>query len=319
MSSSKRAWRRRIGRVSVYQRGEQYWIYYRQGKQFRYPVGTDREESLALGAKVNAQLAEGAPTLLSFHPIDLDVLIRKWLDHHEQIRRSSLATAQRYRTAVAHLARYVESTRGNLRAERLDASLAEGFVRYLRTTPVSPNGHKNTQKRTMWDKGVVFVLESCRALFSFARDQRHLPAYSPNPFTGLAIDRMRIEDAKPIRPLTAEQEIEFFKACDGWQFRVFFLLAFTGLRVGELTQRYAALRASTSRACTSRRFQHSTSSSREGRDWPAFGRRIHGRTGLAYRAGHRRPLRCRAREIDSTIMSGGRLLSRTCGHTGNSE
>jgi integrase len=235
MSSSKPAWRRRIGRVSVYQRGERYWIYYRQGKQFRYPVGTDREEALALGAKVNAQLAEGAPTLLSFHPIDLDVLIRKWIDHHEQIRRSSLATAQRYRTAVAHLARYVESTRGKLRADRLDASMAEGLVRYLRTTPVSPNGHKNTEKRTMRDKGVVFVLESCRALFNFARDQRHLPAYSPNPFAGLAIDRMRIEDAKPIRPLTAEQEIEFFKACDEWQFQVFFLLAFTGLRVGELT------------------------------------------------------------------------------------
>ncbi len=37
MSSSKPAWRRRIGRVSVYQREERYWIYYRQGKQFRYP------------------------------------------------------------------------------------------------------------------------------------------------------------------------------------------------------------------------------------------------------------------------------------------
>jgi integrase len=82
---------------------------------------------------------------------------------------------------------------------------------------------------------VVFVLGSCRSLFNFAREQRHLPAYAPNPFAGLAIDRMRIEDAKPVRPFTPEQEVEFFRACDDWQFRVFFLLAFTGLRVREFT------------------------------------------------------------------------------------
>lgn len=234
MPSSKREWRRRIGRVTAYQRGQRYWIYYRQGRQIRQPVGTDRDEALTLAAKINAQLAEGAPTALAFQPINVDVLIDKWLDHHEQIRRSSVTTVSRYRTAVAHLKRFVQSLRGGLRAHRFDASMAEDFVRYLRTSEVSPNGHKNAKKRAMRDKGVIFVLEACRALFNFARNQRHLPAYAPNPFTGLSIDRMPIEDAKPIRPLTPEQEVAFFKACDEWQFRVFFLLAFTGLRVGEL-------------------------------------------------------------------------------------
>ena len=77
-------------------------------------------------------------------------------------------------------------------------------------------------------------METARALFNFARDQRHLPAYAPNPFTSLAIERMPVEDAKPIRPMSPDQEQAFFKACDAWQFRVFFLFAFTGLRVGEL-------------------------------------------------------------------------------------
>ena len=86
----------------------------------------------------------------------------------------------------------------------------------------------------MRDKGVIFTLETSRALFNFARDQRHLPAYTPNPFTSLAIERMPVEDAKPIRPMAPDQEREFFKACDEWRFRVFFLYAFTGLRVGEL-------------------------------------------------------------------------------------
>ncbi|MFH1418874.1 MAG: tyrosine-type recombinase/integrase [Planctomycetota bacterium] len=235
MSKNKRAWRRRVGRVSVYQRGNQYWIYYRQGKQVRRPTGDNRAEALTLAAKINAQIAEGAPTVLAFQPVELKDLIEKWLDHHEQVRRSSLATVRRYRTAVGHLGTYATSVHGSLRADRFTQALAEEFVRYLRTTKVPPNGHPNTQKRLMRSKGIVFILGTCRALFNFAREQRHLPAYAPNPFSRLAIERMPIDDAKPIRPMTSEQEVAFFKACDEWQFRVFFVLAFTGLRVGELT------------------------------------------------------------------------------------
>lgn len=235
MSKSNGKWRRRIGRVSVYRRGQHYWVYYRQGRQIRRPVGTCRSEALALASKVNAQLAEGAPTALAFRPVDLRELINRWLDHHEQVRRSSLVTVQRYRTAVGHLRNFVASARGNIRVDRFTSNMAEEFVRHLRTTEVTPNGHPNTQKRVMRDKGVVFILGTCRALFNFAREQRHLPAYAGNPFSGRRIERMPIEDAKPIHPLTAEEELAFFNACDGWQFNVFFVLAFTGLRVGELT------------------------------------------------------------------------------------
>ena len=101
MSQSKASWRRRVGRVTVYRRGTRFWIYYRQGRQIRKLVGTNRDEALALAAKVNAPLAEGAPTLLAFQPIDVKGLIAKWLEHHEDVRRSSLATVRRYGTASA--------------------------------------------------------------------------------------------------------------------------------------------------------------------------------------------------------------------------
>ncbi len=176
MSKTNGKWRRRIGRVSVYRRGQKYWMYYRQGRQICRPVGTCRSEALALASKVNAQLAEGAPTALAFRPVDLAELTGRWLDHHEQVRRSSLATVQRYRTAVGHLASFVASTRGNVRVDRFASNMAQEFARYLRTTRVAPNGHPNTQKRVMRDKGVVFILGTCRALFNFAREQRYLPA-----------------------------------------------------------------------------------------------------------------------------------------------
>ena len=162
MSQSKRTWRRRIGRVTVYLRGSRYWIYYRQGKQVRRPVGTNKEEALALAAKINAQLAEGAPTILAFQPIAVDALVAKWLDHHEHVRRSSLATVRRYRTAVGHLAGFVQRDFGKLRADRFDSSKAEDFVRHLRKAEVSPNGHANTQRRRMRDKGTQQIMP-CRS------------------------------------------------------------------------------------------------------------------------------------------------------------
>ena len=201
----------------------------------RRAVGIDRAGALALAARINAELAEGAPTSLAFRPVEIAGLIAKWLDHHEQVRRSSVATIRRYRTANQHFGGFVATRHGKQRADRFTTGMAEEFVRHLRTIQVAPNGHPNASRRALRDKGVVFVLQACRALFGFGAKQRHLPAYAPNPFSMLAIERMPIEDAKPIRPLTPQQEVVFFQACDTWQFPIFFVLAFTGLRVGELT------------------------------------------------------------------------------------
>ncbi len=133
MPQSKASWRRRVGRVTVYRRGTRYWIYYRQGRQIRKPVGTNRDDALALAAKVNAQLAEGAPTLLAFQPIDVKDLIAKWLEHHEDVRRSSLATVGRYGTAARHLANHVDGTYGKIRADRFDSFAISARSRSRRT------------------------------------------------------------------------------------------------------------------------------------------------------------------------------------------
>jgi hypothetical protein len=95
MATSKKAWRRRVGRVTVYQRGGRFWIYYRDCTPVRRPVGTSREEALAVAAKINAQLADGGPTMLAFQPIAVTEMIAKWLDHHEHVRRSPARTSPR--------------------------------------------------------------------------------------------------------------------------------------------------------------------------------------------------------------------------------
>jgi integrase len=120
-------------------------------------------------------------------------------------------------------------------ASLFHASQAEDFVRYLRALRVSPNGHPHTARRPLLDKGVRYILECCRALFGYAARRRHLPPYAENPFHTLGIDRIPVQETRPIELFTAEQERAFLESCDDWQFPLFLTLMLTGLRPGELT------------------------------------------------------------------------------------
>ncbi len=91
----------RIGSVSVYKHRSPWWLYYREnGAVRRRRASQDLEEARVMAAEVNAQLAGNRSTLFSFQPTRVDELTHCWLDYHEHVRRSSVATCQRYRTAV---------------------------------------------------------------------------------------------------------------------------------------------------------------------------------------------------------------------------
>jgi hypothetical protein len=82
----------------------------------------------------------GQRTLFSFQPVTVQELIARWLDHHENILRSSIATQDRYRTAAGHLLRFVERSHIMRLTHEVDA---EGFAAYLREVKIAPNGHAN--------------------------------------------------------------------------------------------------------------------------------------------------------------------------------
>jgi integrase len=225
----------RIGRVQGYLRSKVWYLCYHENGQRRRPrVGPDRNAARQLAAQVNAQLETGATTALSFEPVSIPELRRRWLEHHEQVLRSSVQTIDRYRTATDHLLRFLEQHPVR-QACHFRSSHAEQFVRHLRALRVSPNGHANTPRRPLMDKGLRYVLECCRALFNYAARRRHLPPYAENPFHELEIDRIPVEHARPIKLLTPVQERAFLEACDNWQFPLFLTLLLTGLRPGELT------------------------------------------------------------------------------------
>jgi len=229
---ARRCTRIRIGRVSLYEHHGAWWVYYRKGKQpVRRRICEDQASAERIAAELNSQLTSATPLLLDFVQIRVADLQRKFLEHHEQVLRSSVATINRYRTATQHLVDYATAEAGNPSVHEL-ATL--GFVAFLRCRRVSANGHANTAKRLLRDKGLQFIVEVCRSMIAFAQRQRHLPPYAVNPFSDVRTDRMRIEDAKPVFVFEADTEVRFLNAACDWEFAIHFTLAKTGMRPGEL-------------------------------------------------------------------------------------
>ena len=224
--------RKRVGRVSYYQHHGGWHLYYQQdGEAVRKRVADSEEAAAQLAAQVNAQLSSGAPTLFSFEPVAVPELRRRFLDYHEHVLGSSLATVRRYRAATRHLESFAAA---NGKPKHAHLISVDRFVRHLRTIKVAPNGHANSRKRLLRGKGIRYILEVCQSMYAYAAKKRHLPPYAANPFAELSLERMKVEDAKPIFLFEEETELAFFQAVDDWSFPIHFTLAKTGLRPGEL-------------------------------------------------------------------------------------
>ena len=222
-----------VGNVTVYLHHGAWWVYFSEGsRRVRRRIGESRKEAEIIAAQVNLQVTQGSPTLFSFQSILVSELRQHFLDYHEHVLKSSVATLARYRAATQHLDDFVVKQRRQPEAHEVRP---EAFATYLRQTEVAPNGHRNAMKRKLRDKGVQFILETCRSMYNFAIKRRHLPPYAGNPFSELPLDRLKIEDAKPIFVFNDATELAFFKAASDWAFPIHFTLAKTGLRVGELT------------------------------------------------------------------------------------
>ena len=140
-----RCTRFRVGRVSIYFHHSAWWVYYRQNeKQVRRRIGDGRAAAERVAAEVNAQLTVAAPTMFDFRPVGVDQLSKDFLEYHEHVLRSSVATICRYRAAIQHLVNYAASLPRLPAAHEVSAT---GFVALLRRQKVSPNGHSQSARR----------------------------------------------------------------------------------------------------------------------------------------------------------------------------
>jgi len=146
----------------VYLHHGAWWIYYREnGRPIRGKVAQKQNDAERIAAQINAQVTSGSPTLLSFEPISVPELRQQFLDYHEHVLKSSMGTVDRYRTATQHLENFVSQLP---RQPRLHEVRPAAFTVYLRKLEVAPNGHTHSAKRKLRDKGVQFILETCRSM-----------------------------------------------------------------------------------------------------------------------------------------------------------
>ena len=224
----------KIGRVHVYLRGKVWYIrYHEKGRRIQQRVGPNKSQTKQLAAEINSQVECGIPSAFGFEQCRLGDLRLRWLAHHEDIKRSSLATIARYRSATTHLIQFAEN-RSLPHPADFKSETVEQFVRYLRTKKVAANGHENSAKRCLRDAGVKYILQTCSNLFNYAKRHRHLPPYSDNPFLAIEVGNIPIGDAKPIEVLTRDEECRLLEICDTWQFPIMLTLLQTGMRPREL-------------------------------------------------------------------------------------
>jgi integrase len=102
----------RVGRVRAHRRGKVWYLtYFEQGRRRQPRVGPERDAARRMAAEINAQLECGAPSAVGFEGVAISELRKRWLDNHEYVRRSSLATIRRYEAATKPLLSFLDAVR----------------------------------------------------------------------------------------------------------------------------------------------------------------------------------------------------------------
>jgi len=225
----------RLGRVSIYRRGRNYWIYFRdKGRTIRKKIDGNLAVARATASQVNVHLEQGRSSPFSFQTKPISRVVKDFIEHCRVVRGLRIRSVQRYRAALDHFLDFVNTKPHLNNIDQVKESTVEEFVHYLRRKKRVRSGGTKGPKGKYKTGGVVFILSTCRTLFNYARKCRLLSPYEDNPFSNFPIEKMRSREPSSIEYINGGQISNFFKACDDWQFPLFFILNLYGLRAGEL-------------------------------------------------------------------------------------
>ncbi len=227
----------RIGPVTVYKRGETYYLYYRENrKSERRRVDGNLQVARATAAKVASALGENRPSPLGFDRTSPSALTAGYLDFVANVQKLAWRTQDRYRAALDRFGDFC--TAADIAAvDSINERTVEDFVRWLRGQTRTRNGAKKGKQGVYAVGGVKFILSTCRTAFNWAGRRRMLPPYAENAFSRFPIDNLRDVDTpdEGLQIFTPGQQKAFFAACNDWQRGIFQTLVTYGVRVGELT------------------------------------------------------------------------------------
>jgi integrase len=228
---------KRVGAVTIYQRGHTYYLYYREhGKSVRRRIEGNLAVAEATAGKIVQALAEGRSTPFAYGRTSPESMIDAYLDYVETVQKLSIGTVERYRAALTLFKRFCSE--GSVRQlDRINERVVDDFVAWLRVQKRTRNGAEKGAHKHYSVTGIEYVLSTSRTAFNWARRRKLFPPYQENPFSQIGKESLKDygHDAGKIVIFSPDQERDFFAACDEWQKGVFALLAAYGMRVGELT------------------------------------------------------------------------------------
>jgi site-specific recombinase XerD len=227
----------RIGKVTIYKRGEVFYLYYRQGGvSQRRKVEGNLAVARATAHKVMTALNDAKPSPVAYHRTSPEKMVHSYLDAVANVQKLALRTQDRYRAALDRFQDFCKAARlGTI--DSVQEATVEDFVKWLRGQKRTRNGARKGKRDAYQVGGVRFILSTCRTAFNWAARHRMLPPFADNPFTLFRIDKLTDDTEKvaKVKIFTPEQEQAFFARCSAWQKDIFEVLVRYGLRVGELT------------------------------------------------------------------------------------
>ena len=227
----------RLGKVTIYRRGKSYWLYFRDsGRSIRKKIDGSLATARATASQVNVHLEQGRSSPFSFQTKPISRVVKDFIEHCQVVRGLRIRSVQRYRAALDHFLEFVNTKPHLNNIDQVKEPTVEEFVHYLRRKKRVRSGEKTGHKDKYETGGIVFILSTCRTLFNYARKCRLLSPYEENPFSSFPVEKMRARQSSSSVDLLNSSELsKFFKACDNWQFSLFFILSLYGLRAGELS------------------------------------------------------------------------------------
>jgi hypothetical protein len=169
-----------------------------------------------------------------------DLTARFIADLHRRANAGAVdpATVRRYTAALAHYGAFCarpETQKAYPHVAGVNRDFRLAFAAFLAGRRTPPNGHPNAAARPM--KGQAFVLDAVRALLEWAADPDRgnlLPDGFRNPFRRRGEPRPVFNRDPLAEPdITLTMALDFVRACDRYQLRLFAPMLLFGLRAAE--------------------------------------------------------------------------------------
>lgn len=130
----------RVGKVTIYKRGEVYYLYYRQdGASQRRKVDGNLAVARATAHKVADALCESRPSPLAYTCTAPEVMVQRYLDAVANVQKPALRTWDRYKAALDRFLDFCKDAKITA-VDAVDLGKVEDFVKWLRGQKRNRNG-----------------------------------------------------------------------------------------------------------------------------------------------------------------------------------